>query len=135
MLLTAKFLTIVRAMQKRLAVAGARETGAALIGVLGVMGVSSAVAVTSTSLSLHAVGFTSSTRAGVQAEAAATAGIDYAAAQLASSACQGTYTSLSSPIFTVEISYSTLDTSPGDVDNSWVTGCPTNANAYRLRLI
>jgi cytoskeletal protein CcmA (bactofilin family) len=128
-------LRIVKAMQKRLAVAGARETGAALIGVLGVMGVSSAVAVTSTSMSLHAVGFTSSTRAGVQAEAAATAGIDYAAAQLAAAACQPTYTSLSSPIFSVEVSYSTLATSPGDVDNSWVTGCPTNASASRLRLI
>lgn len=129
------FLKFVIAMRKRLLATGARETGAALIGVLGVMGVSSAVAVTSTTMSLHAVGFTSSTRAGVQAEAAATAGIDFAAAQLAGSTCESEYSSQTSPIFSVEISYSTLSTSPGDVDTSWVTGCPTNANAARLRLI
>lgn len=128
-------LKMLRILQSRLVVAGSRETGAALIGVLGIMGVSSAVAVTSTSVSLHAVGFTTSTRAGVQAEAAATAGIDFSAAQLAKSTCQPTYSNLTSPIFSVKISYSTLATSPGDVDNSWVTGCPTNANAARLRLI
>ena len=83
-------LRILRALQNRLAAAGSREAGAALIGVLGIMGVSGAVAVTSTSVSLHAVGFTTSTRAGVQAEAAATAGIDFSAAQLASSVCRPT---------------------------------------------
>ncbi|MBC7463045.1 MAG: polymer-forming cytoskeletal protein [Actinobacteria bacterium] len=128
-------LKTIGATYRRLAATGTREAGAALIGVLGVMGVSSAVAVTSTTMSLHAVGFTSSTRAGVQAEAAATAGIDFAAAKLAASTCQPEYSSTTSPIFTVKISYSTLATSPGDVDSSWVTGCPTNAGAARLRLI
>lgn len=128
-------LMIVRAIQKRLSVAGSRETGAALIGVLGIMGVSGAVAVTSTSVSLHAVGFTTSTRAGVQAEAAATAGIDFAAAKLAALICQPAYSNLFSPIFSVTISYSTLVISPGDIDTSWVAGCPTNASAARLRII
>ena len=124
-----------KTLVKRFALLGARETGSALIGVLGVMGVSGAVVVTSTSMSIHAVGFTSATRAGVQAEAAATAGIDFAAANLGSSVCQPRYESKTSPVFVVNVSYSTLTTSPGDVDNSWVTGCATNASAARIRLI
>jgi hypothetical protein len=122
-------------LAKRFSALGAKETGTALIGVLGIMGVSSAVAVTSTSMSIHAVGFTSSTRAGVQAEAAAEAGVDFAAASLTTSICQSQYSNATDPIFHVTISYSTLSASPGDIDNSWVTGCPTNATAARLKLV
>lgn len=122
-------------LARRFALIGARETGSALIGVLGVMGVSGAVVVTSTTMSIHAVGFTTSTRAGVQAAAAATAGVDFAAANLAASVCQPQYSSATSPIFIVKVSYSTLQTSPGEVDNSWVSGCPTNSSAARIRLI
>ena len=98
---------------------GSRERGSALIGVLGIMSVTSVIAVTATSMSMHAVGYTTSTRAGVQAEAAAEAGVDYAAANLATSACQSQYSSTTAPIFVVNVSYSTLATSPGAIDNSW----------------
>lgn len=114
---------------------GTRNRGSALIGVLGVMGVTGVVALTITTMSLHAVGYTTSTRAGVQAEAAAEAGIDYAAAKLATAVCQPQYSSTTEPIFTVAISYSNLPTSPGDIDTSWVSGCPSSTSAQRLKLI
>ena len=114
---------------------GSRERGSALIGVLGIMSVTSVIAVTATSMSMHAVGYTTSTRAGVQAEAAAEAGVDYAAANLATSACQSQYSSTTAPIFVVNVSYSTLATSPGAIDNSWVNGCPTFASAARIMLV
>ena len=101
------------------------ERGSAILGVLGVMGVTIVIAVTTTTASLHAVGVTSSTRASVEAEAAAEAGIDYAASQLATSICQPIYTSSTAPIFSVVVSYSNLSTSPGTTDTSWVSGCPT----------
>lgn len=112
----------------------ARERGSALIGVLGVMGVASILGVTSTSMSVHALGFTTSTRAGVQAQAAAEAGIDFAAANLSTLACQSQYSSTSAPIFSVTVAYSTLPAAPGDSDTSWVSGCPTFASAQRLKL-
>jgi cytoskeletal protein CcmA (bactofilin family) len=124
-----------RILQKRLAIIGAMERGSALLGVLGVMGVTSVVGITATSISMHAVGYTTSTRAGVQAQAAAEAGVDYAAANLATSVCQSQYSSTTSPIFTVTVAYSTLSISPGSVDNSWVNGCPSLVSAARLKLV
>ena len=114
---------------------GARERGSTLVGVLGVMGVASVIGVTSTSMSVHALGFTTSTLAGVQAQAAAEAGIDFAASNLSTLACQSQYSSTSAPIFSVDVAYSTLPAAPGDNDTSWVSGCPTFANAQRLKLI
>lgn len=112
-----------------------RDRGSAIIGVLGVMGVTGVIALTITSMSLHAVGYTTSTRAGVQAEAAAEAGIDFAAANLATSVCQPQYSSTSAPIFAVTVAYSNLQTSPGYTDTSWVSGCPTATSSVRLKLV
>lgn len=122
-------------LRRRLATPAAKERGSAMLAVLGLMGVSSVIAISTTSMSLHAVGYSTSTRAGVQAEAAAEAGIDYAAAKLATSVCQPLYTSNVVPVFSVTISYSTLQTSPGDVDNSWVAGCPATNSVKRLKLV
>ena len=114
---------------------GLHDRGSALIGVLGVMGVASIIGVTSVTMSIHAVGYTTSTRAGVQAEAAAEAGIDFSAAALATGVCQPTYASTSAPLFSTTISYSTLLASPGDLDTSWVSGCPATTSAARLKLV
>lgn len=111
------------------------ERGSAILGVLGVMGVTIVIAVTTTTASLHAVGVTTSTRASVEAEAAAEAGIDYAASMLATSVCQSQYTSSSAPVFSVVVSYSNLATSPGTTDNSWVDGCPSSTSAQRIKLV
>lgn len=122
-------------LQTIISSADVKERGSALVGVLGVMGVAAVIAITTTVVSLHAVGYTTSTRAGVEAEAAAEAGIDFAAANIATSVCQSQYSSASVPIFAVTVAYSTLQTSPGDVDNSWVSGCPGAASAKRLKLV
>lgn len=111
------------------------ERGSAILGVLGVMGVTIVVAVTTTTASLHAVGITTSMRASVEAEAAAEAGIDYAASQLATSVCQAQYTSSTAPVFSVVVSYSDLSTSPGTTDTSWTIGCPASTSAQRLKLV
>ena len=114
---------------------GERDRGSAIIAVLGVMAVTTVIAVTITTMSVHALGYTTSTRAGVQAEAAAEAGIDVAAASLATSVCKLKYSSSSEPIFSVTVAYSTLLTSPGSTDSSWVSGCPTSTSAQRIKLV
>lgn len=124
-----------RWLEKRIRSIGAKERGTAMIAVLGVMGVAGAIGITTTSMSMHAVGYTTSTRAGVQAEAAAEAGVDFAAANLATSICQPQYSSTTAPVFSVTVAYSTLTTSPGTVDTSWVSGCPTLVAAARLKLV
>lgn len=111
------------------------ERGSAILGVLGVMGVTIIIAVTTTTASLHATGITTSTRASVEAEAAAEAGIDYAASLLATSVCQATYISTTAPLFSVVVSYSNLSSSPGTTDTSWTIGCPTSTSAQKLKLV
>lgn len=111
------------------------ERGSAMVAVLGVMGVTLVIALTTTTASLHAVGITTATRASVEAEAAAEAGIDYAASQLATLVCQPTYSSLTAPIFSVVVSSSDLQTSPGTTDTSWINGCPTSTSTQRLKLV
>ena len=114
---------------------GTKDEGSAIIAVLGVMAVTTVIALTITTMSVHALGYTTSTRAGVQAEAAAEAGVDFAAASLATSVCKSQYSSSSEPIFTVTVSYSTLLTSPGATDSSWVTGCPSSTSSQRIKLV
>lgn len=126
---------LARFIKRRLQYFGAKERGSALIAVLGVMGVASVIGITTTSMSLQALGVTTSTRAGVQAEAAAEAGVDYAAANLDTSVCQPTYANSTSPIFSVTVAYSNVATSPGATDNSWVIGCPTSSGVARLKLV
>ena len=111
------------------------DRGSAILAVLGVMGAASVIAVTTTSMSLQSVGYTTATRAGVQAEAAAEAGIDYAAAKLSTGVCQPQYASATAPIFSVLISYSTLAISPGATDISWVLGCPAVTSAMRIKVV
>ena len=122
-------------LNRRLSALSCDERGSVMIVVLGLMGVVSIIAITLTSMSLHAFGYTTSTRAGVQAEAAAEAGVDFGAASLATSVCQSQYSSTSAPIFAVTVAYSDLQTSPGDIDTSWVSGCPTSTGAQRLKLV
>jgi hypothetical protein len=125
---------LIKRVIRTVASSGGGERGSAMLAVLGVMAVASSIALTTTSMSMHAVGYTTSTRAGVQAEAAAEAGIDFAAASLATSVCQSLYTSTSTPIFSVTVAYSNLATSPGTTDTSWASGCPPTTSAQRLKL-
>lgn len=113
------------------------ESGAALLAAIGLTAVAAIIALTVTSSTLYAVGYSTATRSGVQAQAAAEGGIDFAAASLGTAAagCLAQYASTTAPVFTVNVSYSNLDPSPvPDVDTSWVSGCPTTTAVKRLKL-
>lgn len=113
------------------------ESGAALLAAIGLTAVAAIIALTVTSSTLYAVGYSTATRSGVQAQAAAEGGIDFAAASLGTTAaaCQTQYVSTTAPVFTVMVSYSNVDPSPlPDVDTSWVSGCPTTTAVKRLKL-
>ncbi len=111
------------------------DGGSALLTVIGTMGVASILALTIATMSLSSLGNTSAARARVQSQAAAEAGIDYAAAQLANSVCQAQFSSTVAPIFTVTISYSTVQTPSTATDTSWVSGCSSASSVERVRLI
>ena len=111
------------------------DNGSALLTVIGVMGVAGILALTIATISLSSLGNTSAARARVQSQAAAEAGIDFAAAQLANSVCQTQFSSTTAPIFTVTISYSTVETPSTTTDTSWVSGCSTATSVKRVRFI
>jgi hypothetical protein len=115
---------------KRLTAARRGEDGSALATVIGVFGVLSIASLAIAGAAVHGLAQTSSTRASVQAEAAAESGIDYARAQLAAGSCAAAGYSQTTPAhFTVAVSYST--TSAG---TSWTPGCPS-ASARLVRTI
>ena len=126
-------------LSKRISDRFCPERGSAMLVAIGMTAVAAIIAITITSSSLYAVGYTTATRSGVQAQAAAGAGIDYAAARLATSACLAAYPvvpAVSEPFFTVSVWSSLLTASAtGDVDTSWVSGCPTSASFKRIKLI
>ncbi|WP_349898772.1 hypothetical protein [Parafrigoribacterium soli] len=100
------------------------ERGAAMIAVIGLMLVG--MVVTSLILSSIVSGFgsTTSTRAGVQSQAAATAGVDVALAALTTgTSCSPTYTSSTAPTYTASLSYTTASSVTSAT--AWVAGCPT----------
>ncbi|MBG6108871.1 hypothetical protein [Frigoribacterium sp. CG_9.8] len=115
---------------------GKEESGAALLAAIGLTAVAAIIALTVTSSTIYAVGYSTAIRSGVQAQAAAEGGIDFAAASLGTPAggCLTQYVSTTAPIFTVNVSYSNVDPSPvPDVDTSWVSGCPTTTAVKRLK--
>lgn len=97
------------------------DRGSTMLAVLGLTAVTAVVSLTVVASTVNGLGFTSSTRAGVQARAAAEAGIDQAVADIQGS-CVSTFASTTDPIFTYDLAYSILSTTP-----TWVAGCPTNA--------
>ena len=107
-----------------------KEQGSALLATLGLTAIAAVIAVAITTSSLYSVGYTTATLAAVQSQAAAEAGIDYAAASVSSTTtpCQASYSSSSAPKFTVAVSYSIVNPVPSPIPDSgvtWVSGCPT----------
>ncbi|TFD34760.1 hypothetical protein E3T37_16500 [Cryobacterium sp. TMT2-10] len=109
-----------------------RERGSALVGVIGVLAVASIVTLTVGTLTVGALTFTNSTRAGVQAQAAAESGVDVAAAALAAGNCQPTFVSGggSIPKYSVAIYFTRISTG----EDSY-TGCPSFADVDRVRVV
>lgn len=118
------------------------ERGNAMIAVIGLLGVTSIITMTVTGATVQALGYTSLTRAGVQSNAAAEAGVDAMLAALYSNACpstgqltatQGsvdpglTGTAASAPFFRATIAYR-ISTAA-----AWTNGCPIDA-ATQIRI-
>ncbi len=107
-----------------------RDHGSTLMAVIGFMGVAAIITITVAAVTLNSLGFTSSTRAGVQAQAAAESGIDYFQADIAADGCSDTYAPGLAADFTAKVSYSLFDTG-----ESWIAGCPGAAKAKRLKVV
>lgn len=103
------------------------DEGSTLIAVIGVMAVTAVVTVTVAASTIQGLGVTTSARAGVQARAAAEAGIDKAVVDL-QTACVATYASTTDPLFDYTISYSMSSTTP-----AWIAGCaPDSAKLIKI---
>ncbi|WP_111719436.1 pilus assembly PilX N-terminal domain-containing protein [Homoserinimonas sp. OAct 916] len=107
-----------------------RELGSALMMVLGVIVVAAIITVTIASVTMNSLGFTSSTRAGVQAQAAAESGVDHFRASIMKDPCVNTYSSASAVKFTATVYHSLYK--DGD---SWSAGCPGTAPAKRVKVV
>ena len=96
-----------------------------MLAVLGLALVTSVIGVTVVTATINGLGVTSSSRAGVQARAAAEAGVDRALVAIQGS-CATTFTSTTNPRYRYDLQHS-IPTSPPSPP-TWVTGCPTNAS-------
>jgi hypothetical protein len=106
------------------------ESGSAMVAVIGVFAVMAVVGLTLAAGTINAVKFTSGTRAAVQAQASAEAGIDVAEAGLMRGQCP-----ITAPVpvgTTLAVSHSLQLT--GD---SWSTGCPppSGTQAQRVKVV
>lgn len=106
------------------------DRGSALIAVLALAGVTAVIAVTVGTVSVNSLRFTNDTSAGIEARAAAEAGVTRAELALRTttgcSAASGVFTSTVTPKYRVEVSY--------DRGAGWVDGCPTN-DATQIRFL
>jgi hypothetical protein len=104
------------------------EGGVALAAVIGLM----LVGVVLSSLIITSVvtvlSTTTASRAGVQSEAAAEAGVDVALANLTSGNCLSSFSSATAPKYTATIYYSNAATLPSST--GWTAGCPTAVSTY-----
>ena len=92
-----------------------------MLAVLGLALVTSVIGVTVVTATINGLGVTSASRAGVQARAAAEAGVDRALVAIQGS-CATSFTSASNPRYRYDLKYSVSTSTP-----VWVSGCPTNA--------
>ena len=107
---------------------GERDGGAALIAVIGITAVIMIFVATTGSVLVGALHFSANTRGGVQAQAAAEAGIAVAQADLSKSVCNAPYTSATTPSYTVNVSYQL----PDITGTAWHPGCPTTNPDVKL---
>ena len=100
------------------------ERGAAMAAVIGLMMVGMLLTTLILSSVVTGLGYTTSTRAGVQSQAAAEAGVDVARAALTTgTSCSASYTSTTAPAYTASLSYTTASSITSST--AWIAGCPT----------
>lgn len=120
---------LIRALRVRL---GRRDdTGGALVAVVGLAAVLMAFILLSSSMLVTSFRYSDTTRAGVQAQAAAQAGVAVVAAQLTQGTCTLPYASSTTPKYSVTVSYQRTVTG-----TSWLSGCPSTASdVTKVRLV
>lgn len=94
------------------------DSGSTMLAILGLTAVTAVISVTVVSATINGLSFTSSTRAGVQARAAAEAGIDHALVALQTS-CVDEFSSTTDPLFDYKIWHSLTTATP-----TWLEACP-----------
>lgn len=107
----------------------ANERGSSLLAVIGLMAVAVVATLAIAGSTMNSLGVSSATRAGVQAQSAAEAGIDVALLKLTTASCTATTISTAAPEFEVDISQSTSTT----VEN-WTDACPID-DTKRVKII
>ncbi|WP_166785822.1 polymer-forming cytoskeletal protein [Cryobacterium sp. TMT1-62] len=108
------------------------ERGSALMAVLGVMAVTIVIGMTITAATVNGLGVTSSSRASVQARAAAEAGVDVAVAGLQTTgSCAAVGHVYKSAVGAVPSYRATIEYQAG---GGWVAGCPTTTSS-KVRII
>ena len=114
------------------------DRGQAMIAVIGLLAVTSVITLTITGATVQALGFTSMTRAGVEAQASADAGVEAMRAALSSDSCPGSgtlewdYGDVDPALTGAEASqafFSATVASRPDPSATWVAGCPTGSAA------
>lgn len=105
-----------------------KDHGGALIAVIGIAAVMMLLAVSLAAVTVRSLGFTSSTRAGIQSVSAAESGVNAAVVALRGGTCAATYVGTTDPVYSAAVSYSLSAT-----DNTWIAGCPA-AGIQALRL-
>jgi Tfp pilus assembly protein PilX len=108
-----------------------RDSGSAIIAVIGTAVVMLIIGVTVANLSVRALAFSSSTRASIQSKAAAESGVNVAAVDLRKGNCAVTakYSQTTTPAYSAIVTYSTSATG-----NTWVSGCPIYADPTVKRI-
>ncbi|MFE4467549.1 hypothetical protein ACFRFH_01930 [Leifsonia sp. NPDC056824] len=99
------------------------ERGGALVAVIGVAAVLMAFLLLGSSMVVTSFRYSDTSRAAVQAQAAAQAGVAVVAAQMSQGACTLPYTSSVTPKYSVTLSYQRTVTG-----TTWITGCPSIAS-------
>ncbi|TFD66914.1 polymer-forming cytoskeletal protein [Cryobacterium ruanii] len=106
----------------------AAERGSSLLAVIGLMAVTGIATLAIAGSTMTSLGVGSATRAGVQAQSAAEAGIDAALLKLTTATCAATFAT-ADPVAAVTISQSISAT-----DNSWTAGCPI-PSSLRVKIV
>jgi cytoskeletal protein CcmA (bactofilin family) len=99
------------------------DRGGALVAVVGLAAVMMAFVLLGTSMVATSFHYSSTTRGGVQAQAAAQAGVAVVAAQLTSGTCTLPYSSSVTPAYSVTLAYQRTISG-----TTWIPGCPSNAS-------
>jgi cytoskeletal protein CcmA (bactofilin family) len=107
------------------------DHGGALVAVVGLAAVMMAFILLGSSMVVTSFRYSDTTRGGVQAQAAAQAGVAAVAAQLTAGTCTPPYATSVSPKYSVTLSYQRTVSG-----STWITGCPSTASdVTKVRLV